>query len=271
MMTYPPSPAPTVPNTHSVAEMDAALQAVGVTDETLAAEHRAALDTQGYTIFPNVIDAVWLAGLREIFETISAEEGAEAGKEVGQMTGVRRLADLVNKSPLFDRIYTNPQVLAAARYVIGRPFKLHSINGHDPLPGYGQQALHPDFGGVRPDTRVFHVMNSLWMLDDFSQENGATRIVPGSHVWPGGPRDQMSDLLAPHPQEVYVNAPAGSVLVFNSHAWHGSTTNHSQRTRRVYHCAFIAREHPQQTEQRKFLRPETAARLSPAARYLLDV
>jgi ectoine hydroxylase-related dioxygenase (phytanoyl-CoA dioxygenase family) len=81
----------------------------------------------------------------------------------------------------------------------------------------------------------------------------------------------MSDLKAPHPQEVYVTAPAGSVLVFNSHAWHGSTDNRSQRTRRVYHCAFIAREHPQQTSQRQYLRPETAARLFPAACYLLDV
>lgn len=249
----------------------AALAACGVTATTLTPAQQHELDTQGFTVFPNVIDSAWLAALRDAFEAITAAEGENAGKEVNQVAGVRRLADLVNKGEVFDRIYTHPLVLAAARHVIGRPFKLHSINGHDPLPGHGQQAMHPDWGGARPDPTVFHVMNSLWLLDDISPENGATRIVPGSHVWPGGPRDQMSDLHAPHPQEVYVTAPAGSVLVFNSHAWHGSTTNRSQRTRRVYHCAFIAREHPQQTTQRDYLRPETADRLSPAARYLLDV
>lgn len=270
-MTYSTSVAQSVQDDNSTAEMAAGLAALGVTDATLGPQARADLDHNGYTVFPNVIDAAWLAALRDAFEQITAEEGENAGKEVNQMAGVRRLADLVNKSEVFDRIYTHPLVLAAANYVIGRPFKVHSINGHDPLPGHGQQALHPDWGGERPDLTVFHVMNSLWLLDDISPENGATRIVPGSHRWPGGPRDQMSDLTAPHPQEVYVTAPAGSVLVFNSHAWHGSTTNRSQRMRRVYHCAFIAREHPQQTSQRQYLRPETAARLSPAARYLLDV
>ncbi|MFZ4658957.1 MAG: phytanoyl-CoA dioxygenase family protein [Caldilineaceae bacterium] len=253
------------------AGMAAALAACGVTTTTLTPQQCAELDEQGYTVFPNVIDAVWLASLRDAFERITATEGENAGKEVNQVPGIRRLADLVNKGAMFDGIYTHPLVLAAANRVIGRPFKLHSINGHDPLPGHGQQALHPDWGGVRPDLAVFHVMNSLWLLDDMGPDNGATRIVPGSHRWPGGPRDQMSDLKAPHPQEIYVTAPAGSVLVFNSHAWHGSTDNRSQRTRRVYHCAFIAREHPQQTSQRQYLRPETAARLSPAARYVLDV
>ncbi|MEZ4867216.1 MAG: phytanoyl-CoA dioxygenase family protein [Caldilineaceae bacterium] len=257
--------------TVATAYLDSMLSTLGVTAETLSAQERAELDQQGYTVFPNVIDAAWLTALRDAFEQITATEGEEAGKEVNQMAGIRRLADLVNKGEVFDRIYTHPLVLAAARYVIGRPFKVHSLNGHDPLPGHGQQALHPDWGGPRPDTSVNHVMNSLWILDDFGPENGATRLVPGSHRWLGHPRDHLSDLKESHPQEIYVSAPAGSVLVFNSHAWHGSTTNRSDRMRRVYHCAFIAREHPQQTDQRKYLRPETAARLSPAARYLLDV
>jgi ectoine hydroxylase-related dioxygenase (phytanoyl-CoA dioxygenase family) len=95
--------------------------------------------------------------------------------------------------------------------------------------------------------------------------------VPGSHRWPGQPKDQLPDLRAAHPQEVYIEAPAGSVAIFNGHAWHGSTLNRSQKMRRVYHGAFIAREFPQQTDQRKFLRPETAQRLTPAARFILDV
>lgn len=251
--------------------MDEALYALGVSDQTLTAQQQTELAERGFTIFYNVINPTWLAALRAAFEQITATEGEAAGREVSQIQGIRRLADLVNKGEVFDEIYTNPLVLAAARQVMGRPFKLHSLNGHDPLPGFGQQALHPDWGGVRADVGVFHVMNSLWMLDDFTAENGATRIVPGSHRWPGKPSDQLSDLKARHPQEIYIEAPAGSVAVFNGHTWHGSTDNQSQRSRRVYHCAFVAREHPQQTDQRQFLRPATAARLSSAARWVLDV
>ncbi len=251
--------------------MDEALHALGVNEQTLSPKHQDELDRHGFTVFHNVIDPTWLEQLRDTFERLTAEEGANAGKEVSQMPGIRRLADLVNKGEVFDHIYTNPLVLAAARQVIGRPFKLHSLNAHDPLPGHGQQSLHPDSGEARSDLNIFSVMNSLWILDDFGQENGATRIVPGSHRWPGSPKDQLADLKMAHPQEVYITAPAGSVAVFNGHAWHGSTDNHSQRMRRVYHCAFVAREYPQQTNQREYLRPATAQRLSPAARYILDV
>ncbi len=242
----------------------------GVTDGTITQRHRDELDGQGFTVFHNVIDATWLAEMRETFERLMAEEGDRAGSEVGQHPGIRRLADLVNKGSVFDRIYIHPVVLAAAYYVIQRPFKLVSLNGHDPLPGHGQQGLHSDFGGPRGDGRG-HQTNALWMLDDLTPENGPTRVVPGSHRWPTFPKEEMADLLAAHPQETYITGPAGSVAFFNGQIWHGSTTNRTDQMRRVYHCAFTARENPQQTDQRAYLRAETEARLSPAARYILDL
>ncbi len=81
----------------------------------------------------------------------------------------------------------------------------------------------------------------------------------------------MADRLADHPEQVHLTGRAGSVAVFNGSLWHGSYRNLSSRPRRTLHCAFIAREHPQQTDQRAYLRPETAERLSPLARYILDV
>lgn len=242
----------------------------GVTETTITQRHRDELDELGYTVFHDVIDPGWLEEMRESFERLMAEEGDRAGSEVSLNPGIRRLADLVNKGRVFDRIYTHPVVLAAAWHVIQRPFKLVSLNGHDPLPGHGQQNLHSDFGGVRGDGRG-HQTNALWMLDDLTPENGATRVVPGSHRWPAFPKDAMADLQAAHPDEVYITGPAGSVAFFNGQVWHGSTTNHTNQLRRVYHCAFTARENPQQTDQRAYLRAETAARLTPAARYILDV
>ena len=64
---------------------------------------------------------------------------------------------------------------------------------------------------------------------------------------------------------------AGTCVVFNGHLWHGGTTNNTDRPRHALHAAFLRREHPQQTVQRDYLRPETIRQLSSAQRYLLDV
>ena len=251
--------------------MNQALVDVGVGPSTLTAGQCEQLDRLGYTMFPEMVDPAWLAGLRDAFERICAEEGERAGAEVSQMPGVRRLADLANKSEAFDGIYLNSRVLAAAQYVIGRPFKLSSVNGHDPLPGQGAQALHED--AVRTDGNIEQndLMNSMWMLDDVTEENGATRIVPGSHRWSKQPRNMLEHQVEPHPDQALLTGKSGTVAVFNGHAWHSCTQNRTTRPRRMIHGAFIARELPQQTNQRKHLRPETAKRLSPAARFILDV
>jgi ectoine hydroxylase-related dioxygenase (phytanoyl-CoA dioxygenase family) len=179
------------------------------------------------------------------------------------------LADLVNKGQAFDRVYTHPKILAAVFHVIRRDFKLSSLNARDALPKEGLQQLHTDWD---PDSDgSFHVCNSIWLLDDFTKENGCTRLVPGSHLRKERASD-LSDRMAPHPDEEHLIAPAGSVAVFNSHLWHGGTQNRTQNEhRRALHCYFSAREHPQQLDQQRHIRSETWQRISPAARYILDV
>ena len=251
--------------------IDQALIEFGVTPETLTAAQRDELDTRGYTIFQNMIDTAWLCELREVFDRIHDEEGDHAGIEVTQLPGVRRLSDLVNKSTAFDGVWQNPRILAAAHFMIGRPFKLHSLNGHDPLPGYGGQNLHTDTKEPRETTKQCHVVNSMWMLDDVTRQNGATRVVSGTHLISPTPDEVLDDPGAPHPEETYLTGKAGDVVVFNAHLWHGCTQNRTSRTRRLLHCAFIGREFAQQTDQRQYLRKQTAKRLSPEARLILDV
>lgn len=251
--------------------MDLELLQRGFVPQPLTAAQCSALDTNGFTILKEVIAPDWLAELRRAFDAIFAREGDQAGAEVAQMEGVRRLADLVNKGPVFDPVYLQPTLLMAVFHVLQRPFKLHSLNGHDPLPGSGLQILHADWGQPSGPSGPYHVVNSIWMLDDFTQANGATRCVPGSHRKPGKVTDHLADRLADHPAQVQLTGRAGSVAVFNGSLWHSSYRNHSSSPRRTLHCAFIAREHPQQTNQREYLRPATAQRISPLARYILDV
>ncbi|MFT5365234.1 MAG: ectoine hydroxylase-related dioxygenase (phytanoyl-CoA dioxygenase family) [Candidatus Latescibacterota bacterium] len=251
--------------------MDSKLIALGLKPQALSEKHIHQLDKQGYTVFQDIIDTQWLGALRETFDAIYETEGEKAGVEVAQMEGVRRLADLTNKGKVFDPVYLEPILLAAVHHVLQRPFKLHSVNGHDPLQGFGLQILHADTGEPTVPGGPYHTVNSMWMLDDFTETNGSTRIIPGSHLTPGRVVDYIEDRKADHPDQTFLTGKAGSVAVFNGSLWHSSYTNQDGQPRRTLHCAFIAREHKQQTDQRAYLRPETAKRLSPLARYVLDV
>ena len=81
----------------------------------------------------------------------------------------------------------------------------------------------------------------------------------------------MEDPTADHPRQVELRGPAGTVVVFNSHLWHGGTLNRSDSQRAAMHCYYCRRDEKQQTDQRKWLSPETVRRLSPEARAVVDV
>jgi hypothetical protein len=102
-----------------------------------------------------------------------------------------------------------------------------------------------------PDDRGFWVCNSVWMLDDFTPENGPIRMVPGSHHWGRLPQEALPDPVAPHPAEVILTGKAGTVVVMNSH------------------LCFCRRDRPQQQYQKQLLSPVVQRSLSPELRHLL--
>lgn len=256
--------------TTKITTIEEAMQALGVTGQTLTEKEKISLDEKGFVVFTGILDAAELETFRTKYEDLMEKEGMNAGKEVHQEEGTRRLSDLVNKGECFDSVYTNPKLLAAVYHVLKREFKLSSLNARDAMPGAGLQPLHADWGS-RKEHEPFHVCNSIWLIDDFTLDNGATRVVPGTHKLAGSPRDYGIDPREPHPQEQLIVAPAGTVCVFNSHLWHGGTLNRTTNTRRAMHVYFTAREHRQQLDQAEYIRKRTYDRISSAARYILDV
>ncbi len=247
-----------------------ALLNLGVTDQTLTQAEKDQLDRDGFLPLYNILSADQIAQLTARLDELVAIEGQDAGKEVHQEAGATRLSDLVNKDPLFEVCFTHPRVLAAINHVLGGSLKLSSLNFRSALPGSGLQALHADWGGaVTPND--YYVCNSIWLLDDFSVSNGATRIVPGSQRSGKVPRDVMENTSDAHPDQIVVTAPAGTVVIFNSHTWHGGTLNTTDKPRRAMHSYFTRRDQPQQLDQKAYIRHETHERLSPAARFILDV
>ncbi len=229
-----------------------------------------ALDRDGFAVVPDALSPEQLHAVRDRIAELAAAEGDRAGVEVHQETGAARLSDLVNKGEVFDVFCTHPVVLAGVAHVLEGDLKLSSLNSRAALPGQGHQGLHTDWGPVDL-AEGYQVCNSIWLLDDFTPENGATRAVPGTHRSGRTPAESLADPEAPHPDEVLLLAPAGTAVVFNSHLWHGGTRNRTDRPRRAVHSYFVRRRHPQQLDQRAYLRDATRARMPAAVRHLLDV
>jgi ectoine hydroxylase-related dioxygenase (phytanoyl-CoA dioxygenase family) len=230
---------------------------------------RSQLDEQGFVVFERFLNLETLQGLRQRVEELFAAEGENAGSEFRQEPYARRLANLVDKGAIFQQVFAAPPILEAVSHVLGPQFKLSSLNARSADPFSPEaQPLHCDAGSL-PDSKGYCVCNTIWLLDDFTPENGATRIAPGSHKWGKLPQQALADASAPHPEEILVLAPAGSVVVMNTHAWHGGTANRTGNPRRALHSFYCRWDQPQQQYQKRLLRPETQAALAPALRHLL--
>jgi len=232
----------------------------------LTTAQRKQLDDLGYLVLPGLMSAGLLNSLRERVEELFGEEGAGSGSEFKQEPGARRLANLVNKGRIFEGVIVTPAILECMAHVLGPEFKLSSLNVRSTNPhSEADQPLHCDSGAL-PDTRGFSVCNSVWMLDDFTPENGATRMVPGSHLWRRLPKPEMYEA---HPEQQLVTGAAGTVVVMNAHMWHGGTANRTGAPRRAMHVYYTRADKPQQQYQKRWLSPEVQARATPEARRIL--
>jgi ectoine hydroxylase-related dioxygenase (phytanoyl-CoA dioxygenase family) len=236
------------------------LRDCGVTDATLAPRDREALDRAGYVLFPALINADWLKRLRAGFEAAFAGGRQPTGKQTGT-----RQADLISGTDeAFDGVFTEPKVLAAVYHVLRCPFRAAQLSARDPLPGYGRQGLHSDWFARAP-SEPFRIATTIWLLDDFTAGNGATRLVPGTHRLLNVVPKNLADPASRHPDQITITGLAGSVLVFNGHLWHSGTRNDSEQSRRALQCLFVGRS------ERRFATAghELPKRLSAAARYIL--
>lgn len=230
---------------------------------------RAALDAQGFAVLEGVMGPELLEALRRRIHELFEEEGDRAGHEFRTEEHAHRLANLVDKGDVFRQAIALPPVLDLVRHVLGPAFKLSSLNARsaDPEAEAGQP-LHVDMSAV-PDEKGYWVCNTVWMLDDFTTENGPTRMVPGTHRSGKRPQEVLEDVHAPHPDEVLLTGKAGSIAVMNAHLWHAGTANRTPRPRLAMHAFYCRRDKPQQQYQKQLLRPEVQAELSGDLRWLL--
>src|SRR6202035_4522100 len=164
-------------------------------------EDRDQLDRDGYLILENYMDRELLDELRRGIGQLFLSEGDQAGSEFKLEEQTLRLANLVDKGEVFQHAIAKPEILERIAHVLGPQFKLSSLNARSANPhSTWVQPLHADMGAIA-DEKGYWVANTVWMLDDFTEENGAIRMVPGSHRRRQLPQQGVQDPQAPHPEE----------------------------------------------------------------------
>ena len=175
----------------------------------------AEIEEQGYTIVEGAIDPDFTAELRDGVRSQFTTLGIEPKGNRAEGFATRRLYNLVPRAEVFERLPTHEPVLELAEAMLDPELILSGTTAMDIGPGERLQGLHADdglFAIGRPHRPM--MVTTIWALTDFTAENGATRIVPGSHRDPGHP-DPDDESIA-----IAAEMPAGSVLVMDSQLWH---------------------------------------------------
>lgn len=209
-----------------------------------AAFHLGEIEEKGYTLLERVIEPELVAALREALERIVLDSRIGACQNDFEGTRTVRIYNLLAHDDVFARVPVHPAVLPVVEGVLDDGCLVSSVSSIDIGPGETPQPIHTDDMVIRlPRPHPPLVCNTMWALTEFSEANGATRLVPGSHRWPSYP-----DLRTEH-ASVPAEMPAGSVLVWNGSLWHGGGANRTGERRlgiAMNYCAGFVRQQENQ-------------------------
>ena len=261
------------------------------------ARAKADMDKYGYCMLANVLSSAEVAAIRErLMEQKAAE--SELGVAYHGADKKQIIKFLVNKGQVFRDILFHSGVRALVDHVLGAAYQLSSFHAHFAHPG-GTKAFHTDQFWMPPPVvpgeptrlrpgditrtgnRGHHVSpeiethpkaiapafvcNAMWMIDDFKVENGATVVVPGSHLSGRQPDAELDS----NARWVPAVGPAGTVVVFEGRTWHSTGENVTDQPRIGLTTNFCA---PQMRQQENFLlgtSPEVLAGASEELRELI--
>jgi ectoine hydroxylase-related dioxygenase (phytanoyl-CoA dioxygenase family) len=185
-------------------------------------EVTAALDVDGYAVVEGMLGPEGVDRAIGDLRRILADN--PTGRDPFEGLRTRRVYALFAKTRAFDDAAIHPLVLGVLDRVLCH-YQLSAPTGIEIGPGEVAQVLHFD-DGIYPMARPHEeiVCNTMWALDDFTEANGATRIIPGSHRWV----DEKASADTP---TVAAEMPAGSVLFYLGTLWHGGGANTTERPR----------------------------------------
>jgi ectoine hydroxylase-related dioxygenase (phytanoyl-CoA dioxygenase family) len=228
------------------------------------AAHLAEIERDGFTIVADAIEPALCDALAADLLRIEREHGVVPAGNDFEGARTVRIYNLLVHGALYERVPVHENVLPIVEGVLDRGCLVSSLSSIAIDPGEQAQPIHADDVLLPiPRPHLALVCNSMWALTDFTDENGATRVIRGSHTWDH----------APVYRKHYESEPAvvrrGSVLIWHGSLWHGGGANRTD-TRRIglamNYCAGFIR---QQENQQLGIPREIARRFAPRLRELV--
>ena len=190
--------------------------------------HAGRLAREGYTVLPDFLSPADLAQAREIIDALS---GAHRGRNAFEGYATERIYTLVARGPVFERVVEDPRVLALLDRFLLPGYLLTASQSIRIHPGEAAQSLHIDDSFYRlPRPRPAVSLTLIAAIDPFTDENGATDILPGSHLWDEA-RAAEAIAAGGGPGLVPAVMPAGAAIILQGNLIHRGGANRSRAPR----------------------------------------
>ena len=238
-------------------------------DDLISAAEQEQLDEEGYVVIPDVLSIAEIESYRaQLLQLAEAERADGKAREHADGKG-QHVRWLVNKGQAFEKLVAHHKVAPYFEHLLGKDYTLSTLTSNLIYPGAPDNPFHVDNAlGAMPEPLPSFPMfvNSLWLLDDFTAENGGPRFVPGSHRWLKKPPTADDPQALCHPDEVRLSAPKGSVFLFNGAIWHATGANVTDRARICLICFCCRSFLKPMFDFVQHLQPEVVERATPEMR-----
>ena len=189
----------------------------------------AAINDRGYCIIPSVITPEKADEARRALEVLLE---AEATKETRQAR-TQRVGGIAYKHPIFVDLMAHPLIVAIWKaYLQDEDIICCTWSANTAYPGFEKYSWHPDYPywWINQPWPLEQVCGqTIWLLDDFTEENGGTGILPYTHRKGHPPPREMVN--QPQPEAEILTGARGSVMVFHGAAWHSARPNRTDKAR----------------------------------------
>jgi ectoine hydroxylase-related dioxygenase (phytanoyl-CoA dioxygenase family) len=225
------------------------------------------LDEYGYVVLEGALSPDQAAALRGRSAELIEEDRADGNKHVYLDGKSWRVWNLVNKGRIYEEMIQLPQVLEYQEYLLGDDFIMSSFSLNLIGPGSPATDLHVDGPlGIFPKPLPMAALcaNTIYVLDDFTPENGATLMVPGSYKRGYGPEPEKE-----YDDVIQLRAGKGDIVVFHGATWHASGANRTEQERMILLGFFCRPFLKPQQDNIKLAQPEVVERATPILKRLL--
>jgi ectoine hydroxylase-related dioxygenase (phytanoyl-CoA dioxygenase family) len=232
-------------------------------DDATRARHVEAIRREGYTIVENALAPDLVDGLNDALARLERDLGAKAAGNGFEGHRTVRIYNLLAHGAPFAQVPVHADVLPIVEGVLDAQCLISSLSSIAIDPGESAQPIHADDQVIpleKPHAPI--VCNSMWALTDFTEANGATRLVPGSHLKPNPDYGGAYETIA-------AEMPKGSVLLWDGALWHGGGANRTDTRRTgiaMNYCAGFIR---QQENQQLGLHPQLVKAFPPRLQELI--